>query len=56
MVAFENRSAATIQVVSTGSAEGCRSQPGMLPLTAQNKKTLVPGAVGRGFLFAFVTL
>ncbi len=29
MVAFENRRAATIQVVSTGSAEARHSQPGM---------------------------
>ena len=29
MVAFENRRAATLQVVSTGSAEGRDLQPGM---------------------------
>ena len=30
--ASENRRAATIQVVSTGSAERCRSQAGMNPI------------------------
>ena len=29
MVPFENRRAATIRVVSTGSAERCHSQPAM---------------------------
>ena len=31
MADFENRRAATFRVVSTGSAEGGRSQPGMQP-------------------------
>jgi hypothetical protein len=29
MVVFENRRAVAVLAVSTGSAEGCRSQPGM---------------------------
>ena len=56
MVGRENRRAATIKVVSTGSAAARRSQPGMGQSADPNKKTLGPGALDRGFLFAFVTL
>ncbi len=56
MVSFENRRAAALMAVSTGSAEGCRSQPGMGQTTPIQRKTLGPGAVDRGFLCAFVTL
>jgi hypothetical protein len=52
---FENRRAAAIGAVSTGSAEDCRSQPSMGQSTAA-KKNPRPGGIGRGFLFAFVTL
>lgn len=50
MVLVENRSAAALLAVSTGSADRCRSQPGMDQSKATQKKTLVPGAMGRGFL------
>ena len=56
MASVENRRAATLMVVSTGSAERCRSQPGVGQSADPNKKTLGPGAMDRGFLFAFVTL
>ncbi len=56
MVGRENRRAATFWVVSTGSAERPRSQPGMEQARSGKKKTLGPGAMDRGFLFAFVTL
>jgi hypothetical protein len=50
MVVFENRSGAAIWAVSTGSADGCIPQPGMGQIAVRKKKTLVPGALGRGFL------
>lgn len=56
MRVFENRRAATYWVVSTGSAERPRSQPNMGQSRSGKKKTLGPGAMDRGFLFAFVTL
>ena len=56
MVSFENRRAAAIWAVSTGSAEDCRSQPGMGQSTPAKEKTPTPGAVEQGFLCAFVTL
>ncbi|MBA4162352.1 MAG: hypothetical protein C0515_09820 [Novosphingobium sp.] len=64
MVSFENRSApfdklraiGVFECVSTGSAEDCRSQPGMGRPGPVQKKTLGPGALDRGFLCAFVTL
>ena len=56
MRVFENRRVATFWVVSTGSAERPRSQPGMEQARSGKKKTLGPGAMDRGFLFAFVTL
>ena len=56
MVLDENRSAAAIKAVSTGSAGQCRSQPGLGRSRPIQKKTLGPGALDRGFLCAFVTL
>ena len=48
MVSFENRRAAAIGAVSTGSAEDCRSQPSMGQSTAAKKKTPTPGALEWG--------
>jgi len=56
MASGENRSGAALLAVSTGSADRCRLQPGMGEMTGTKQKTLVPGAVGRGFRCAFVTL
>ena len=56
IAAFETWSAAAVLAVSSGSAGGCRSHPGMVQISAVQKKTLGPGALDRGFLLAFVTL
>jgi hypothetical protein len=56
MVPDENRSAAAIWAVSTGSAVRCLSQPGFKQSRPKTQKTLGPGALDRGFLCAFVTL
>ena len=56
MVPDENRRAATLMVVSTGSAGRCRSQPDLSQFDPSQRKTLGPGALDRGFLGAFVTL
>ena len=56
MPVAENRSGATIKVVSTGSAGHWRSKPGLCQSSPSQKKTLGPGALDRGFLCAFVTL
>ena len=56
MALDENRRAATVKVVSTGSAGQCRSQPGFSQSGPSQRKTLGPGALDRGFLGAFVTL
>ena len=50
MVYFENRSAADIKSVSTGSAEICRLQASMRQMVTYPQKTLVPGALERGFV------
>ena len=51
-----DRSATAGLAAGTKSAGGCRSQPGMVQISAAQKKTLGPGALDRGFLLAFVTL
>ena len=56
MAVRENRRAATLLVVSTGSAAGGYSQPSLGNSTPTQRKTLGPGALDRGFLGAFVTL
>ncbi len=56
MALDENRRAATLKVVSTGSAAVGRSQPALGHSTPTQTKTLGPGALDRGFLGAFVTL
>jgi hypothetical protein len=56
MVSFENRRAAAIGAVSTGSAEDCHSQPSMGQSTAAKKENPHSGGIGVGVRFAFVTL
>jgi hypothetical protein len=46
MVDFENRSAAYFRYVSTGSAESCRSQPGMGRDSAHLPLARLEAAVG----------